>query len=318
MSAQLWRQHSQRRAFTLVELLVVIGIIALLIGVLLPALNKARQAANVVDCQARMGQMGQALQIYVSQSKGLLPFGLVMRDPAQAPWIDPGSAYTATPSNKEPFWWWFMALSDIMNRSTLDSNPNSANYGRVTNLSPIFRDKDTIESRPGVLWVNHYTANPRVFYRADVGDPTAGISGSGMKSRKVTNVKYASNIWAIWDAPQPADQGFNSYPVAESIDVWGWYNTGLLNDRPGVNLRASAAIEPGAQGPISGLSLTGKANQIKFNFDPQTAFGSDGWASHLRFRHMNNTRMNALCLDGHVESRAVGTVLRKDIYTNSR
>src|SRR5262245_41728216 len=67
----------RRSAFTLVELLVVIGIIAVLIGMLLPSLNKARQSANLVDCQARLRQMGAAVQMYVTTNKGLLPWGVV-------------------------------------------------------------------------------------------------------------------------------------------------------------------------------------------------------------------------------------------------
>src|SRR3954453_6011482 len=62
-------------AFTLVELLVVIGIIALLIGVLLPALNKARQSANNIKCMANLRTIGQALHIYVAQNNGVLPYG---------------------------------------------------------------------------------------------------------------------------------------------------------------------------------------------------------------------------------------------------
>jgi len=73
------------RGFTLVELLVVIGIIALLISILLPSLNKAREQAKATVCLSNLRQLGQVFHMYAIDNDGWVPHPSVQQH--GRPWI---------------------------------------------------------------------------------------------------------------------------------------------------------------------------------------------------------------------------------------
>src|SRR5258706_4944722 len=70
---QCRRTSRPARAFTLVELLVVIGIIALLISILMPALSQAKERANRIKCASNLRQIGQGLLLYAGDNRGVYP-----------------------------------------------------------------------------------------------------------------------------------------------------------------------------------------------------------------------------------------------------
>jgi prepilin-type N-terminal cleavage/methylation domain-containing protein/prepilin-type processing-associated H-X9-DG protein len=299
------------RGFTLVELLVVIGIIALLISILLPSLNRARAAANSIDCQSRLRQMGQAMQIYTVTNKGVLPYSQ----------IDHGALYTepGIPGGHNEQWWkWMYTLTEALGTDPIDAS------GWVNRMSPLFIDKDTIDVKVWG-WQSHYTANPRVFVPGADRDEAPFNLGDGaiippgqVPPKRIGQIDNASEVMAIWDGPQGANQGNNALEVAIGMDKW-MYQWGHCFYRPvprSAWINSDRPIQPGAlDAQDNPTAEYARSLQKRHNRDE-----SDIWTfhSHLRFRHLQNTSLNALFVDGHVEGRKVGEVMVRDVTVTFR
>ncbi|HWP40260.1 MAG TPA: type II secretion system protein [Tepidisphaeraceae bacterium] len=162
-------------AFTLVELLVVIGIIALLISVLLPALASARQSANDVKCASNIRQLVTALTMYASSNRGRFP-----------PNLNSGAMYPAPPPGQPTANLWYDA--DRIGKFL----PKTVQYASGSIAGNVFvcpNDQDAARSYAMNIWASSVadqfvlnTASNGWVYNPDAGPNLAAADRGTMWS----------------------------------------------------------------------------------------------------------------------------------------
>jgi prepilin-type N-terminal cleavage/methylation domain-containing protein/prepilin-type processing-associated H-X9-DG protein len=180
--------NTRKKAFTLVELLVVIGIIAILISILLPALTRARESANRAACLSNLRTVGQMLWIYANTNKDQVPLGTIKERYQEAYWV--------RLDNRWPTWG-PLYQSKLMNSPAAFYCPSAADPFHVYNGTSNVWSPETASVRGGyflrpmahdgtpVLWRNaNYPTGPLTPEAPPVGNLNLPTSDPGSKPWK--------------------------------------------------------------------------------------------------------------------------------------
>jgi prepilin-type N-terminal cleavage/methylation domain-containing protein/prepilin-type processing-associated H-X9-DG protein len=263
-------RRSKSKGFTLVELLVVIGIIAVLMSLLMPALGRARMSAKLVSCQSNFRQVYNAVLYYVNgDGKGNLPL-------ASTP-----NGWGATGTNAETF----IRLSQLMGTQFQDENRDK--------LNPVLTCVEAnLES--GIVWAPNLIRTIQFNPRAFPGYDQIKDLPKEYPARKLSSIKNGADKIAFYEGPQLPT--WNMCPEPESIflDGWRWNWGHMYSDPPsdGNLSRWESKIDAGNNRDDGWWVCSMRFRHMKNTTTPVAFF--DG---HVESRRIGEVRVREICIN---------------------